>query len=177
MTYDFHECLKFSHEAEDLPLWKEVYNKCFPSMVSMVSHRNDMTLQRQGVDRTVTLANGRMIMIDEKVRRRNRYTKKVYDDIALEYWSKEGTVRGWVNKPLLCEYIAYAIAPLGKCYLLPVLQLREAWRNNARSWLSNYPIIKSNNSGYRTVSVCVNANAVYRAIGSLLRVEFTKTEL
>lgn len=49
----------------------------------MVSVRDDGWAQRGGIDRVITLACGRTIKIDEKVR------KEDWPDILLERWSDE----------------------------------------------------------------------------------------
>jgi hypothetical protein len=59
-----------------------------------------------------------------------------WPDILLEQWSDEARrVPGWVQKPLACDFIAYAFAPSRRCYLLPVALLQRAWRLNGREWI------------------------------------------
>lgn len=175
--YDFAESLAASHAASDLPIWEEIYRASFPGFVSMVDHRDDGEHQRAGIDRSVILANSKQILIDEKVRGRNKITGKVYEDIALEYLSNEGRgVPGWVCKPLRADYIAYAIAPLGRCYLLPVMQLQLAWQRSGGYWREKYPSVRAKNSGYTTVSVGVPVGDVFAEVGRALRVGFTPTE-
>ncbi len=174
---DFQQCLTFSHSAEDLPFWKECYSKAFPNMQGMLNHRQDGDHQRQGIDRSIILSNSKQILIDEKVRGRNKITGKVYSDIALERWSNlERKVPGWVVKPLLCDYIAYAIAPLGLCYLLPVIQLQAAWISNEKEWERLGPIDAKNN-GYTTRSHPVKVDELFRSIGKLLRINFSPFEI
>lgn len=182
MSHNFAESLAASHAAEDLPLWSEVYHKAFPTLAAIINHRQDGDHQRQGIDRSLILANSKQILIDEKVRWRNKKTGLVYDDIALEYLSdSERGVSGWVCKPLLCDYIAYAIAPLGKCYLLPVPQLQQAWSNNAEQWKASYKKISAvNGSGagnkWTTLSVGIPVAVLFKEIGLCLRVEFAPVE-
>jgi len=186
VVHDFGESLAKSHAAEDLPFWKEVYRKSFPTMIGMYNHRQDGDHQRQGIDRSIVLENSKQILIDEKVRYKNQTTGKIYDDILLEYWSNEGMrVPGWVCKPLLCDYIAYAIAPLGICYLLPVLQLQSAWSLYGQKWIAEFtskiggPIRAKNKctgGTYTTVSIAVPAKTLYPAIGAALRANFTPPE-
>jgi len=174
----FRESLARSHAAEDLPLWEEVYRKAFPTMVSMANHRQDGYHQRLGIDRSITLANAKQILIDEKFRGRNEKTGKVYDDIALEYLSnRDRNIPGWVCKSLLADYIAYAIGPLGKCYLLPVLQLQQAWKNNSRTWLKAYQQIPAQNEGWVTMSLCLPVPVLFKAIGNCLRIEFSPFDI
>jgi len=109
-------------------------------------------------------------------------TGAVYDDIALEYWSNFGArTPGWVCKPLRADFIAYAIAPLGKCYLLPVIQLQIAWDRCGEHWIDKYPPIHAKNASgyggsYTTVSVGVPVKDVFREIGGALRVTFQPSE-
>ncbi len=171
-VHDFRESLAKSHSASDLPIWKEVYRQAFPSFVAMIDHRQDGEHQRAGIDRSVILANSKQILIDEKARFRNR-NGTVYEDIALEYWSDyERRERGWVCKPLRCDFIAYAIVPLGRCYLLPVIQLQIAWTRNAKAWASRYPRVEARNRHYTTISVAVPPDVVFGAVGSALVFDF-----
>jgi len=111
------------------------------------------------------------------VRGRNRITGKVYEDIALEYLSNEQRgVPGWVCKPIRADFIAYAIAPLGRCYLLPVMQLQSAWLRQGEYWRQLYPCVRAQNCGYWTVSVGVPVADVFAEVGRSLRVQFTPTE-
>lgn len=168
--------------AEDLPLWKEVYKKAFPSMIGMYNHRKDGDHQRQGIDRSIILENSKQVLVDEKVRFRNKITGKVYEDIALEYLSnKEKNIPGWVCKPLLSDFIAYAIAPIGICYLLPVIQLQSSWEKNKELWLNSYfSIAAKNYSGnkylYTTMSLCVPVGILFKEIGQQLRISFESFE-
>ena len=175
--HDFAESLAASHSASDLPIWEEIYRASFLGFSTMVDHRQDGEHQRAGIDRSVILENSKQILIDEKVRWRNAITGKVYDDIALEYWSnQERKVPGWVCKPLRADYIAYAIAPLGKCYLLPVMQLQLAWDRCGEYWIEQFHSVKAKNNGYTTVSVGVPVADVFREIGGALRARFQPVE-
>jgi len=177
MFNDFKECLAMSHAADSLPFWEEVYRKAFPTMAMMVNHRQDGWHQRAGIDRSVILKSSKQILIDEKVRGRNRITKKVYRDISLEYVSNDTTGSpGWVCKPLLCDYIAYAIAPLGRCYLLPVNQLQNAWSKNKKKWFQKYKTRKARNKDYNTLFLPVSVIDLFKAIGQELRIQFTPFE-
>lgn len=167
VLHEFEESLAKSHAASDLPIWEEIYRQAFPTFAAMVDHRQDGEHQRAGIDRSVLLANSKQILVDEKVR------WKAYDDIALEYWSDEGRkVPGWVCKPLRADYIAYAIAPLGRAYLLPVLQLQLAWARCGERWIEQHQEIRAKNSRYTTVSVGVPVADLFREIGGALRCRF-----
>jgi hypothetical protein len=166
-VHDFRERLAFSHAAEDLPVWGEVYSKAFPDMIEMVTYRQDGFWQREGIDRGIILSTTKQIFIDEKVRER-RYT-----DVALEFVSNDSTkAAGWVCKPLRADYIAYLIAPLGECYLLPVIQLQSAWAKCGAEWMARYGQKHAQNRGYRTWFCPVPRDEIFRAIGQELRVKF-----
>lgn len=175
--HDFAESLAASHAAADLPFWREVYEKAFPQMVAMIDHRADGEHQRAGIDRSLVLANSKQVLIDEKTRWRNKRTGKVYRDIALEFFSDEQrSVPGWVCKPLRADFIAYAIAPIGRCYLLPVPQLQSAWTKYGAGWVATYPRIVAENGTYNTISVGIPVEVLFPAIGEALRVSFMPVE-
>lgn len=177
MTHVFTDSLAASHAASDLPIWEQIYREAFPRFAAMIDHRADGEHQRAGIDRSVILANSKQVLVDEKVRWRNAITGLVYEDIALEYWSDErNRVPGWVCKPLRADYIAYAIAPLGKCYLLPVTQLQIAWDRFGDRWAETYPQVRAKNNGYTTVSVGVPPAEIFKAIGGALRIKFEPIE-
>lgn len=176
-AYDFKESLAMSHKAEDLPFWEETYRRAFPGMVAMVNHRPNGWHQAAGIDRSIILENSKQILVDEKVRGKNRKTGKVYTDIALEYLSNDRTsAPGWVCKSLQSDYIAYAIAPLGRCYFLPVLQLQAAWKKNGEKWKEQYGTRYAKNKGYNTWFCPVPPKVVFPAIGFELRVTFEPCE-
>ena len=137
-------------------------------MRAMVNHRQDGWHQRAGIDRSIILACGKQIMIDEKVRYGN------YNDILLEYVSNDRTkAKGWVCKPLAADYIAYAILPLGKCYLLPVIPLQNAWRKYGEKWKKEYFNPVARNEGYKTYSVAVPVGILFKAVSECLTIDFT----
>jgi len=143
-------------------------------MVAMCNHREDGDHQRLGIDRSITLENSKQILIDEKVRSVD------YGDILLEHLSdRERGVLGWVEKQLLCDFIAYAVLPSKKCYLLPVVQLQTAWDKNKLEWIHLYSnkVAKNQTSGrcWETVSTPVPVSVVFREIGQALRIDFDAT--
>jgi hypothetical protein len=165
--HDFTHSLQKSHAASDLALWLEVYKKAFVDFESMIDLRADGEHQRAGIDRMVVLSSGSYFYIDEKIRFKN------YGDILLEYWSnQERKIPGWVCKPLRCHYIAYAIAPAGVCYLLPVIQLQAAWRKHGAEWIGTGYRIKAQNDGWTTISTAVAPDKLFAAIGSEHRIRF-----
>lgn len=170
-VHDFADSLAASHRASDLPIWEEIYRKSFPDFLAMVDHRQDGEHQRAGIDRSVILENSKQILIDEKIR------WKPYPDIAVEYLSNDRTgAPGWACKPLRADYIAYAIAPLGMCYLLPVIQLQQAWRRKGEIWKASCFIVRAPNRGYTTLSAAVPVHELFSEIGRALRVPFAALE-
>lgn len=170
-VHDFKESLAASHSASDLPIWEEIYRKSFPDFLAMADHRQDGEHQRAGIDRSVILENSKQILVDEKIR------WKPYQDIAVEYLSNDRTgAPGWACKPLRADYIAYAIAPLGMCYMLPVIQLQQAWRRKGEIWKSTCFTIRAPNCGYTTLSAAVPVHELFAEIGRALRVPFSALE-
>lgn len=170
-VHDFPDSLAASHRASDLPIWEEIYRKSFQDFLAMVDHRQDGEHQRAGIDRSVILENSKQILIDEKIR------WKPYPDIAVEYLSNDRTgAPGWACKPLRADYIAYAIAPLGMCYLLPVIQLQQAWRRKGEIWKASCFIVRAPNRGYTTLSAAVPVHELFSEIGRALRVPFAALE-
>lgn len=164
---NFKEDLAFSHAAEDLDLWPKIYHEAFPGLQSISNAREDGELQRHGIDRTLVLSNGKALYIDEKVRRKD------YGDILLEFISNDRRkTKGWVEKPLFCNYIAYAIIPSRMCYLLPVEPLQAAWKKNKVAWLNSFGERKARNSGYNTLNCPVPIKDLFMAIGQALRISF-----
>ena len=170
-VHDFADSQAASHRASDLPIWDEIYRKSFPDFLAMVDHRQDGEHQRAGIDRSVILENSKQILIDEKIR------WKPYPDIAVEFLSNDRTgAPGWACKPLRADYIAYAIAPLGMCYLLPVIQLQQAWRRKGELWKASCFIVRAPNRGYTTLSAAVPVHELFSEIGRALRVPFAALE-
>lgn len=178
VVHDFRESLRASHEQANAPFWLAAYRRAFPTLQAAVCVREDGWAQRGGVDRLLTLACGRVVRIDEKVR------LKDYGDILLERWSNyEKGVPGWIVVPLLCDYIAYAVLPLRTCYLLPTLELQRAWRECGPDWArrakagdSGFRIVRAKNDRYETISIAVPKEVVFSAIRDSMVVSWTEAE-
>jgi len=169
MTHNFEESLARSQAYEDAPWWAAVYQKAFgvQNVLAAVSVRQDGWAQRAGIDRIITLKCGRVIRVDEKVR------KKDWPDILLERWSDESRQSpGWVQKPLACEFIAYAFVPSATCYLLPTLSLQRVWRHHGRRWVEDYREVRADNGSYVTVSVPVPTDVLMSAIADAMRINW-----
>ena len=157
-VHDFRRSLSRSHALADAAWWETVYRKAFPGFMAMVSVRNDGWAQRGGIDRVITLREGRTILIDEKVR------EKDWPDILLERWSdRNRRIPGWIQKDLACEFIAYAFLPSRRCYLLPFLILRKSWIDHGKRWIARaydntdrqFQVIHAVNNGYTTESIAI----------------------
>lgn len=164
-VHRFHESLALSEAYAEADWWLPLYKRAFPRLLSAVSVREDGWAQRGGVDRVLTLACGRTYTVDEKIRTED------WPDILLEQWSdEERRVPGWVQKPLACDFIAYAYAPSGVGFLLPVVPLQRAWRQHGRKWLELYGTRRARNPGYVSVSVPVPRGVLVQAIAEAMLV-------
>jgi hypothetical protein len=165
--HSFTEQLTYSHSMSAAPWWEAVYRKAFGQLASMADIREDGWSQRSGVDRIVVLKSGKIIKIDEKVAR------SVYPTLPLERWSSiEDRTPGWVQKPIDADFIAYAEAPTGEVYLLPVQLLQRAWRTIGKTkWVKLYPSLHVKNIGYTTIIVPVPKSEVFRAIQDAILVQ------
>jgi len=158
-VHRFSESLALSNAFADAEWWIPIYRQAFPKLMTAVSIREDGWAQRGGIDRVLTLQCGRTYTVDEKVRTEN------WPDILLEQWSdEERRIPGWIQKPLACDFIAYAYAPTETCYLLPVAPLQRAWRQRGREWLVAYGTRRARNPGYTSVGVPVPRDVLMLAI-------------
>lgn len=162
-VHDFDRSLALSHSFADAPWWLDLYREAFPTLVNSTCVRDDGWAQRGGIDRILTLRCGRTYTVDEKVRTSD------WPDILLEQWSDEARrVPGWVQKPLACDFIAYAFAPSRRCYLMPVALLQRAWRRQGRDWIDAYGQRRARNPGYVTASVPVPIPVIEAAIAAAM---------
>lgn len=161
-VHKFGPQLAYSAKLSDEPSWDAFYRRVWSDMVS--SHRLDGAnqWQRDGVDRIVYLPNRKEIRIDEKKR------TKDYGDILLEEWSVfygEGDRRnkiGWaLDANKVCDFIAYAVIPAQRCYLLPFEILRLAFAVNRDEWVRKYRKPPAQNDGYQTINVALKWNVLY----------------
>lgn len=158
-VHSFREKLEYSVVSSDEDFWDKIYKKAFPYMTGSMLNTGDTTSQHMGVDRIIHLSNGRILRIDEKKR------SVAYPDILLEFVSNNlyGTL-GWVEKPLIIDYLAYAFMPIQTVYLFDWLMLQNSWNENKEKWKKRYPIISANNSGYKTLSVAIPIETLQNSI-------------
>ena len=178
-THNFATSLRCSETQVDAARWEAMYKKAFPTMTAAVPIRQDGWAQRGGIDRVITLASGKTITVDEKVR------QKDFNDILLEYWSDtERRTPGWIAKDLACDFIAYTCLETERCFLLPFHLLRRAWKQHGREWVSRaekeeegYKKVVAQNRGYTTTSVAVSWDILYQAICDAMVVCFSPETL
>lgn len=169
MAHSFVESRDRSRAQSDAPWWLDVYREAFPDLCSAVYVAADGWAQRGGIDRVLTLASGRTITVDEKVR------DKDWPDILLEYWSdRDRKIVGWVAKDLACDFIAYAFIPSETCYLLPFATLRRAWKQNRMEWCRRYRRVEAQNAGYTTVSVAVPKDVLFQALAGAMMIQWAR---
>lgn len=169
VIHSFGERLEWSGDLSDEPAWVDFYRGLWPDMVAATRVDADGDYQRRGVDRIVTRKIGRQHFIDEKKR------DKDYGDFLCEVWSvcevQHGRVRGekigWtLDDAKWCDFVAYAVLPARRCWLLPFELLRLACQRNVRAWChapGAWPKL-AHNRGYLTANVAVPWDELFRAI-------------
>ena len=148
--HDFNERLNYSEQAGHEDFWNAIYEKAFPSMVFHKLCTGNCQGQFLGIDRVIQLSSGKTLYIDEKKR------EQEYGDILLEYISVDTTgAKGWIEKDLQIDYLAYAFMQSKRCYLLPWQLLKRVWRHYGQEWIKKYPKIEAQNKTYKTISVAI----------------------
>jgi len=173
LLHDFKSDLAFSHDLEGAEFWREIYEQFFPGNVAVIRHSADGDHQRLGIDTTVVMGNAKIYRLDEKTRRND------YGDILLEEFSDlERHIPGWVVKPVLSDFILYAIPKAGKAYLLPCAALQTAWARNCETWRRTCQRVEAHNRDPRTgrewasVSWAIPERDLFQALGRYLRANF-----
>jgi len=134
--------------------------------------------QKWGVDRVVYLPEGRRVTIDEKKR------EKDYGDILLEthsvWYGPESASNklGWaLDRTKLCDYVAYAVIPAQKCYLLPLELLQRTCRTNKARWESQFRERFASNEGYQTRNLPIPWLTLSRALTDEMLTGYADEEL
>ena len=158
---------EFSDIQSKATYWNEIYAKAFPNHISVTDMAHTHADINCGIDKLIVMPNGKTIRVDEKVRRRD------YGDIAIETISNDKTgALGWIEKDLLCDYIAYVFIDTGRVFLLPFIQLKNAWRDNKSVWIAEYGTKTAKNLDYFSHFVCVPIAVLFKALGEQLRLSF-----
>jgi|TARA_Y100000310_G_scaffold5228_1_gene6124 hypothetical protein len=155
IVHSFTEQLEYSAKLSDEPSWVDFYRRLWPEMSACVRVDSPGKTQRDGIDRLIVLATGRQFTVDEKKRSED------HGDVLLEEWSVwkgEGHSQnkvGWALDPeKQCDFIAYAVIPARKCYLLPFELLRQAFMTHRSEWVREYRLPRpTRNRGYVTLNV------------------------
>jgi len=156
---NFNEDLKFSEQAGHEDFWQVIYKKAFPDIVFAQICTGKCAGQYLGIDRVIQLKSGKTLYIDEKKRRTE------YNDIALEFISNDQTnTRGWIEKDLLIDYLAYAFISSKRCYLFPWHLLIRAWNHYKADWHKKYRLIEAQNPGYKTLSRAIPINILLSSV-------------
>ena len=164
--HTFAERLAWGEAAGDEPFWEDIYRRAFGDFVSCSRNGAGNVAQSLGIDRWVHLSSGKTLLVDEKKRDRTDTS-----DVALEFLSNDRTgALGWIEKDLQIDFLAYGFIPLRVAYLFPWATLRRAWRARGEGWKKQYRIIKANNPGYSTHSVCVPTDVLLRTLADAMRV-------
>ena len=159
----FSESLSWAQEQEAAPWWAEVYGDFFRDYSHHTHILSDGWAQRAGVDHVITLKSGKVWAVDVKAR--DAVKGKVYRDCLLEFISNDKKqTPGWVVKDLAADFIAYAIVPLRKVWLLSVPQLQRAWVTCSAEWTRPENIRKSPNNGYNTLNAPVDWRVLMEAM-------------
>ncbi len=143
--HDFINCLEYSNI--NLNFLDAFYKEKFP-YVDKVLKVTDLSLQKQGIDTTLVLRNGKQIYIDEKKR------KTDYGDIFLEdfsIWHKK--TPGWLSGVKKTDYIVYIIVPSKRVFFLPFLLLQQTWIKNYEQWLKQFKRKLVPNANYYTTGI------------------------
>jgi len=172
-VHQFTKSLKRAENEKFLPFWLDVYNEMWPNAGNISGTIGNIPLQKKGIDRIITLENGRNLYVDEKVRFRN------YNDILLEYWSSyEHRTPGWMDKNLDIDYLCYAFVNDKLCYVIPWHNLKRVWRYYREKWIRSgeqqaegFKTVRAENEGYTTISVAVPTNLLMGKVMNSCRIE------
>jgi hypothetical protein len=167
---EFKKDLEYSHTEADKDYWLNIYKRVFPTLERVIDNREDNPEQRAGVDKIIVLKGGKKVTVDEKIRRVCNT-----GDIMLEYQSSPGKA-GWVEKPLLCDYIVYIFSPSGTAHILPVNQLQAAWLKHKAEWINKYRTRSAINEGYNTLSCPVPTHILLQAIMAEYTVQYVECQ-
>lgn len=163
---DFKRDLEYSMELKDDNRLDNFYKVAFP-LADKIEFCSELSQQFKGVDKIIYFKSGNTITIDEKKRRKD------YGDILLELWkNKEKRKPGWLFYSQ-CDYIVYAILEANKIYLLPLLFLQMAWKNNRSQWLNKYDRKLANNIYYNTENIPIPTNVLLSAISAEMNKNIT----
>ena len=163
---DFDLDLKYSLESGESEMFDKFYFRVFRNL-DKVETVSDLVLQKQGIDKKLHFKNTKVVLIDEKKRRKN------YGDILLEEWSnEERKIPGWLGGSKLTDYIVYATMDTKKIYLLPFLLLQKVWVKNYAELKQKFGVKRSNNSFYTTSNIAVPTDLIFFLLEQEMKEKF-----
>jgi hypothetical protein len=177
VVHNFNTSLDKSLRLNDEADWIAFYKRLWPDALTIVRADKYCTVQTRGIDRMIWLPSGKQILIDEKCR------EKWYGDIALETCSQE-VIRngmkfcrapGWaVDHAKHCDFVAYAIPSVRRCFMLPfeftklaLIENLEAWKRDSRCKL-----VTAKNKDYTTINIGVPWEILRTAITQQMNRKF-----
>jgi len=163
-THDFRTDLVWANGPEATGSIDAWYRKREKTIVEINRYPKDMERQLAGIDTELVFADGRIMKIEEKIRR------VFYFDVLLEYISNDryGTV-GYIEKPCMADNYAYGDIETGEYTLYPVKALQGVWRANKDTWLKC--------SGWRKESKNEKNGRIYYSLGCAVPVDIIKSEI
>lgn len=157
VIHAFGERAGYTESPAVRAFWGAVYARAFPDLAAAVVTPRGAPSQAVGIDVVLALAGGRTLLVDEKTREGR------FGDVLLEVVSNDQSgAPGWIEKPLLIDYLAYGLPDAGIAYLFAWEDLRRAWRENQATWrelasasAEGFRWVKARNPRYTTVSIAV----------------------
>lgn len=175
LVHNFKDKLDASNSARLLEFWEATYRAAFPDFRGMVDNARDNGAQRCGIDRLVFLKSTQVLRIDEKAR------FKDYGDFLIEYghtFDSGKRARGWIEKDLTIDFLAYGIVPSRRCYIFPWPLLRSAWVKHGPEWKRlakscrlGFECRDSRNTSWVTHNIAVPYETIREAISDCLVVD------
>ena len=145
---DFHTDLAYSLETVNEKELNSFYLQFF-FLAKRVENVTDLEIQKKGIDKFIHCSNGKIISIDEKIRRKD------YGDILVETYSNlEQKKYGWIIYSQ-CDFIAYIIQPTKKLYMLPTTILQKTCFRNYSKWANEKTLKDALNKGYTTRNLSI----------------------
>lgn len=145
------------------------------------------TMDRAGVDYIVHYKNGGETFVDVKTREpgASRFWKHGEPDLALELWSvrpngkyampKDRARKGWpLDTTKKCHYVlfTFAEADCADVFLLPFMQLRQAFYDNHKQWVQWFPRKLQDSGSWESECLFVPVGVVIDAINTVQRGRF-----
>lgn len=169
----FQRQLKSSYDRQLNELMNDFYKSFFSDAQEIIVHdatstdpnvkKLDKRLQKQGIDKTILLKNGKKCTIEEKFREPKFWNNRS-TDILLEYISiDKDDIPGWVYTSkadyLVILYKNESIEE-SQVYVFPFNPIREWVMHNDLKFKS-YPDVVAHNTNWNTISKIVPVNDIF----------------